>query len=173
MAWVDRDGFAALFDDFEHSLWRLEQRGHYEEPDEAEPFRQFLDGEPQDLGWMAEFFDWTRAATGQGKRFQRVRVLTDPLTDYLRFQLSFTADAVAAGDDIRVLEPRVAAVLKLPAEDFWLFDDARVAAISFGDTGVTGAEVITDPVEVDRYRAVRQRAWTAATPFDEWVRSNH
>lgn len=69
-------------------------------------------------------------------------------------------------------DPKIGA-LHLPDGDFWIFDESRVAVIRFGDTGVLGAEVITDPGTVDRYRAIRQRAWAAATPFTEWARGRY
>ncbi|HVK24746.1 MAG TPA: hypothetical protein VM677_25585 [Actinokineospora sp.] len=172
MGWVDRAGFEALFNGFQRSVWRLETHGEYAEPDEKEALRQFLAGEPVDQEWMADFLDWVRDETAAGKRFERVRVVADPPTDYQRFLLSFTADAVGAGEDIRLIHPDRAAALRLGG-DFWIFDDSRVAVLHFGDTGVTGAEVITDSDVVGRYRAIRQRAWAAATPFTEWERGRH
>ncbi|MGH3861126.1 DUF6879 family protein [Actinokineospora sp.] len=172
MGWVNRAGFQALFDASRRSVWRLETRDEYHEPDEAEPLRRFLAGEPSDLEWIADFYDWVHAATLAGKRFERVRVIADPPTDYQRFLVSFTPAAVAKGEDIRLIDADRAAALHLGG-DFWMFDDHLVAVMQFGDKGVTGAEVITDSVAVERYRAIRQRAWAAATPFPEWVCGEH
>lgn len=165
---IDRQEFERLFDEFTASAWRLEIQGTYDEPEEREPLRRFLAGEPDDLTWMADWFDWVRQLTAAGRRIGRVRVLTEPLTDYLRFELSFTPQTVDAGEDIRVLAANDANTLGLPREDFWLFDDRLVAVLHFGDTGVASVEVIDDPAEVARYRAVQQRAMSAAVPYREW-----
>lgn len=165
---IDRHEFERLFDEFTESAWRLEIQGTYDEPEEREPLRRFLAGEPDDLEWMADWFDWVAGLTATGRKIGRVRVLTEPLTDYLRFELSFTGPAVEAGEDIRVLTARDANALDLPREDFWLFDDRRVAVLQFGDTGVTTAELIDDPTAVARYRAVQQQAMSAAVPYLKW-----
>ncbi|WP_158840974.1 DUF6879 family protein [Saccharothrix deserti] len=166
---VERAGFERLFDDFHSSAWRLEIQGTYDEPEEREPLRRFLAGEPDDLEWMADWFEWVTEQSASGRRIGRVRVLTEPLTDYLRFELSFTGHAVDAGEDIRLLTPADAARLDLPREDFWFFDDHLVAVLRFGDTGVATAELIDDPAEVNRYRAVQHRALSAAVPYREWA----
>lgn len=165
---IDRQEFERLFDEFTESAWRLEIQGTYDEPEEREPLRRFLAGEPDDFAWMVDWFDWVAELNAAGRRIGRVRVLTEPLTDYLRFELSFTAQAVEAGEDIRVLPAEEAFVLQLPREDFWFFDDRLVAVLVFGDTGVTAAEVIYDAAEVARYRAIQQRAMSAAVPYQQW-----
>ena len=166
---IDREEFERLFDAFTKSAWRLEIQGTYDEPEEREPLRRFLTGESDDLAWMTDWFDWVAELTAAGRRIGRVRVLTEPLTDYLRFELSFTGQAVDAGEDIRLLAANDARKLQLPREDFWFFDDRLIAVLLFGDTGVTAAEVIDDPSEVNRYRAVQQLALSAAVPYREWV----
>jgi hypothetical protein len=166
---IDRAGFERLFDEFTTSAWRLEIQGTYDEAEEREPLRRFLADEPSDHEWMADWFKWVAELTAQGRRIGRVRVLTDPLTDYLRFELSFTGLAVDAGEDIQLLDDRAARQLELPRDDFWLFDDRLVAVLRFGDTGVASAEVIDDPHVVDRYRAIQHRARTASIPYREWA----
>ncbi|MDX3662370.1 hypothetical protein PV646_34130 [Streptomyces sp. ID05-26A] len=165
---IDRDEFEALFDTFAESAWRLEIQGTYSEPEEQEPLRRFLVGEPDDHTWMADWFEWVAELTAAGRRVGRVRVLTEPLTDYLRFELSFTGLAVEAGEDIRVLAATDAERLRLPRVDFWLFDDRTAVAMTFGDTGVSSAEVIDHPAEVEHYRAIQQQALAAAVPYLEW-----
>lgn len=165
---IDRQEFERLFDEFTASAWRLEIQGTYNEPEEREPLRRFLAGEPDDLEWMADWFDWVAELTRAGRRIGRVRVLTEPLTDYLRFELSFTGRAVEAGEDIRIMAAHDADALGLPDEDFWFFDDRLVVVLQFGDTGVAAAEVIDDPADVARYRAVQHQAMSVAVPYLEW-----
>ena len=166
---IDRAEFERLVESFTASAWRLEIQGTYDEPEEREPLRRFLAGEPPDHEWMTDWFEWVAELTSQGRRMGRVRVLTEPLTDYLRFELSFTGPAVDAGEDIRVLSESAARELALPRDDFWLFDDRLVAVLRFGDTGVDSVEVIDDPPVVARYRAIQRRAQGAAVPYREWA----
>lgn len=165
MAEVTRAELERLFDTFERSAWRLECQGVYREPDEQEPIRRFLADEPQDLTWFEDWPIWIRGQRAAGRTIGRVRMLTDPLTDYLRFELSITPPAIAAGEDIRLVEQAIFDSLGVPNEDFWIFDDSIVALLRFGDGGMTGAEIITDPGRVASFRDRQRRAWDAAVPY--------
>lgn len=157
------------FRTFRRSAWRLEAQGVYREPYEQQPMADFLAGRPVDMSFAEEWLADVRADTGSGKTYRRVRVLTEPLTDYLRFELSFTPQNIAAGEDIRVLPMRRAVDLRIPLEDFWLFDDDRVALMHFAADGFTHADLIVDPAELTRFRAIRDRAWQDAIPFSDYL----
>ncbi|MEV5596028.1 DUF6879 family protein [Streptomyces sp. NPDC052496] len=60
--------------------------------------------------------------------------------------------------------------LRLPAEDFWIFDSRMVALLHFddGDT-LTGVELITDPARVVLYAQVRDAEWHHAVPYEEFA----
>lgn len=168
----NRAAFERLFATFEHSAWRLETQGVYHETDEAEPFRRFMAGEPDDLSWFEDWLDMLGSAMSSGRKVGRVRVLTEPLTNYLRFELGTVSwSAVAAGEDIRVLSADAARRLAVGSQDFWLFDDRTVALLHFGPGGVVGAEIITEPDQVARYRAVRRAALSGAVAFRDWAAS--
>ncbi|MGB3440745.1 MAG: DUF6879 family protein [Actinophytocola sp.] len=165
-----RHEFEDLFEDFDESAWRLEIQPAYDEPEEREPLRRWRAGEPDNLEWMADWWEWIADVRASGRRFGRVRVMYEPPTDYQRYELEIlTPPAVEAGEDIRVLPAARALELRLPDRDFWLFDDARVAVMHFGPTGVVGADLIKDPAAVAPFRAARDRAWDASIPYREWV----
>jgi hypothetical protein len=157
--------FERLFDAFRRTAWRLECQGTYDEPEEREPLRRFLAGEPDDLAWFADWPIWIREQREAGRTIGRVRMLTDPLTDYLRFELSITPPAVEAGEDIRFIDQQKFDSLAIPREDFWIFDDTTVALLHFGDGGVTGAEIITNPDRVASFRDRLRCTWDAAVPY--------
>jgi hypothetical protein len=163
---LSREEFSALMSSWQTSAWRWECQGVYREPSEEEPLRKFLAGEP-DLDWFQDWLTSIRTRTAAGQRIGRVRMLTDPLTDYLRFELSITPPAIGAGEDIRFLSAARATELAAPTEDFWLLDDEQVLALHFGAHGVSGAELITDPGKVSAYRAWRDTANAAAVLFTE------
>lgn len=163
---MDVDEFRTRMRGWRTSAWRWECQGIYREPSEEEPLRRFLAGEP-DLAWFQGWLTRVRTWTAAGQRIGRVRMLTDPLTDYLRFELSITPPAVEAGEDIRFLSAARATELGAPTEDFWLLEDQEVLALRFGDHGVSGAELITEPGKVSAYRAWRDTATAAAVPLSE------
>jgi len=165
------DAWSRALRDFQRSAWRWETQGVYREPEEQEPFRQFLAGHEPDLSFMHGWWATVEANVQAGKRYGRIRVLTEPLTDYLRFELSFTQQNVDAGEDIRVMTLDRARELGLPDEDFWLLDDELAAVMHFDENGFRYADAVTEPQEVERFREIRDRAWQDAIPFREYLAS--
>jgi hypothetical protein len=98
--------FNQLFVTFERTARRLETRNHYDVPVEREPFQRFLAGLLDDPDYRVVREPWfagVRAITAAGKRRQRVRVVPESLTDYLRWELRICRDNVAVGEDVRYL----------------------------------------------------------------------
>jgi len=167
---VDDVEFLRLFDTFTASAFRLEVRDRYDEPGEEEPLRRFLAGEPPDDSWFMDWYETIRAWTSAGKRVTRVRVVSEPLSDYARWELDLARLNVAAGEDIRYLDRKRARDIGVPEEDFWLFDSERVAVLLFGDDDVRiGVRLLTDPVEVAKRSEWRELAWRKAIPYQEYV----
>ncbi len=63
-----------------------------------------------------------REATNEGRRFSRVRVVSIPLADYIRFGVWASQFTTAAGEGIRYLARDQAQDMALPSHDYWLFD---------------------------------------------------
>ena len=59
--------------------------------------------------------------------------------------------------------------MALPDEDFWLLDSSRVLIVHFDDDVLLGAEMVTDPAEVNRRDYLRDAAWHYAIPLDQYA----
>jgi hypothetical protein len=99
-------------------------------------------------------------------------VITEPITEYVRFEWDITPDNLAAGEDIRWL-PRhlLPAGLVFPREglDWWLFDDRLAAFGHFYDDGrVKGSEIVTDPRVVAQCVRVRDQLWPLAIRHSDY-----
>jgi hypothetical protein len=161
--------FADFVLGYERAAFRFEIRERYNEPEEAEQVRRFLAGEP-DYAWNEEWAAMMRQRTAQGQRMERVRVVTEPHSDYTWFGLDLARINVAAGEDIRYLPRAMAENLDLPGHDFWLIDSSRVGILRFGsDDVLLGAEVLTDSAVVVRHCYWRDVAWHNAVPFAEYA----
>ncbi|MFJ8036047.1 DUF6879 family protein [Streptomyces sp. NPDC096032] len=161
--------FDGMFTTLRHSAWRLETRRRYAWDEQQDTYRQFLaEGR---VAWDLDD-PWCRERREQaalGKRFERVRVLDEPPTHGQRYLLDNARRNAAVGEDIRILVRSQADELRLPCEDFWLFDARVVALLHFDDADeMTGVELITDPVQVLRYAQAREAAWHHAVPFDQF-----
>ena len=161
--------FAALFDSYEHTAFRLEVRDSYlGVPYEQERFRKFMAGEYDDAQRSRPWLDGMRRRAAEGKTMTRVRVVSDPPTDYARYAYKAAMANIAAGEDIRYLSRPSAA--HLPAYDFWLFDSSRLYRMHYTDHDASlGAEAITDAGEVVRHAYWRDAAWHYAVPHQQFA----
>jgi hypothetical protein len=165
--------FSQLFTGFERSARRLEARDRYDIGREQEEFRRFLAGEPDDPDEPLKRASWlgnVRAAVAAGKHLQRVRVVPERLTNYLRFELRGTRYNAEVGEDIRYLGRDQANALDLPAHDFWVFDRSRLVLMYFtADDRHLGSELITDPEMAARHERWLDLALDHATPYEQYL----
>ncbi|MFI9509130.1 DUF6879 family protein [Nocardia sp. NPDC052566] len=168
------DDFERLFLECKRGAFRLETQDSYSEPEEDEPFRKFLAGEPDPLDWAAPWDALMRDVTGSGRTVERVRVVTVPHSDYTRFLLSTTADSLASGEHIRWLPRHLTRAEDTAPGDYWLFDDDVAAFHLFTPAGEwTGVAVSTDPVIVGHCCAVRDRLRPQGIPHLEYIESKY
>lgn len=160
------DAWQPFFDDFQHSVWRLELWPVYTMPQERENLSRWRAGErlPDDYWspWMERVAGYVRT----GRSIGRVHVVRRPLSEYLRFEFDwYYAHHVRAGEDIRILDLTDAPDPGLPDHDFWLFDEKRVVQMLYRPDGTQiGRELIEDP-DIAAYVGYRDAALRHAVPF--------
>lgn len=155
-----------LFWTFEHTAFRLEVRENYREEEEV---RQFLAGEQVDPPGMNEWLGLMVRLRVQGKRVERVRVVSRPFSDYTRYGLWLCQYNSRAGEDIRYLDRQEAA--GLPDHDYWLFDSSRLYLMRFTDENeLLGAELVEDAATVVAHNRWRDAAWHQAIPYNDFMR---
>lgn len=170
---IDEDDFARLFETYEHTAYRLESQEQYVVDDEQESLAQFIAGEPVDESWIEDWGKVIRPAVDAGKRFERVRVVDEPHSDYTRYSLDQARLNVSVGEDIRYLPRPRAQELGLPTEDSWLFDSTTVLLFHFADDGrIVGRELIDDPAEVVKRNHWRDIAWHHAITRQEYAEAH-
>lgn len=161
-----------LFDRFDRDAFHLELRDDYGSPVEDTPYARWQRGEPDDYAWLDPWMTLVRRVTGQGRMVRRVRVVTEPHSQYVGWEHSLTRLNIEAGEDIRWL-PRhrvpEAVTFPLAGNDWWLFDDRLLAVGHFDEEGrVLGSELIEDPEAVETCVRVRDHLWSLATPHAEY-----
>ncbi|MFC4056681.1 DUF6879 family protein [Planomonospora corallina] len=168
--------FLELFTSFRHTAYRLELRDRYNVPAETDRLAAYAAGDWDELERLntiqrKPWMDLMRAATAVGKRVERVRVVTEPLSPYMEFTLHLTAGNIAAGEDIRFLPRDQAAGLDLPTVDAWLFDSWFIVVGRFNDDDELEAwEYVDHPAAVVEHCAGRDAAWHHAIRYNEYAR---
>jgi hypothetical protein len=164
--------FDECFTAFRYTAYRLETLQAYDVPQEEEPLAAFLAGGPVSFGPSKDGWTATIAeAVAAGKSFRRVHVVTEPLSDYLRYEMESYRPNVEAGEDVRILPVRSGEWPDLPRRDYWLFDSAVLWRMEYDQDGhFLGAEPVTDAGEVVMGNYWRDAALHAAVPYAEYIR---
>ncbi|WP_106537268.1 DUF6879 family protein [Haloactinopolyspora alba] len=114
--------------------------------------------------------EMVRENTGRGVEMLRARIVSEPISEYIRFEGEVTKDLnIAAGEDVRWLPRRRATDLTLPGNDFWLFDDGPALINHFdGEGDSTEHEIIDDPSIVSLLASAFDAVWERAVPHAEY-----
>ena len=134
----------------ERSAIHLEMRDSYtpDDPDwlEWQAGNRF---DPTTRESWRRWFPMMRAATSRGLVVRRARIVSEPVTDYIRFEYDLTAaNNVDAGEEVRWLPRRQTAGLLVPPNDFWVFDERIVLWNHFAGDGSWVARERSDDVSI-------------------------
>jgi hypothetical protein len=165
-----RDKF---FTTFKREALHLEMRDVYAVKDEAERFARFLERGYRDHDAEAEerrpWMKLIQDATAAGKALKRVRIISEPVTGYIRYEWAGAGSNVEAGEEIEWLPRRLASTIPLPGNDDWLFDNATVVFTAFtGEGDVFERQLTTDPGVVQLCRSAFEATWSIAIPHGEY-----
>jgi hypothetical protein len=158
---------------FRREAVHLEMRDVYATDVEKKRFETWLRGEPLDpeaeADWWRPWLELTKRNNEAGKTLRRLRIVSEPVTDYIRFERLDAAQLVLAGEDVRWLPRRNASALLLPGNDFWMFDRETVVFTHFsGDGHVLDREMTTDRDVVEACSTAFENAWKIAIPHNEY-----
>lgn len=151
----------------------LEMRDVYATDVEKSRFNAWRCGEPlrpdSEAEWWRPWSELMSEVVAAGKTLRRLRIVSEPVTEYIRFEWLDAAMLVELGEDVRWLPRRRVSTLLLPGNDFWMFDRETVAFTHFsGDGHVLDREATTDPVIVGKCAAAFDAAWKIAVPHSEY-----
>ncbi|MER5642845.1 DUF6879 family protein [Kitasatospora sp. NPDC002227] len=158
-----------------HCAVHLEMRDSYGIAAEAAEFEQFQttgvhpDLDPEGMGWSG-WVSMVRAAVARGVVVRRARIVSEPVTDYIRYEHAGTVVNLAAGEQVRWLPRRRASDLALPGNDFWLFDNTIVRFNHFtGDGASAGPEMCGDPAVAKLCETAFEAVWERAVPHEQYT----
>ena len=160
--------FSELIAATTRSAVHLELRDAYD-PDTPQ-YPEWLAGTPRPVPASPEWYDFVREHTARGVKFRRARIVSEPLSDYIRFELEATGGLnVAAGEDVRWLPRRLARGLSVPVNDYWVFDDRLVRFGYFaGDGRYLEDEISDDPETVRICAEAFEHVWELAIPHADY-----
>jgi hypothetical protein len=166
-------GFAELLRQAQHSAVHLEMRDVYAVDHERESFARWRAGhrlDPDDrASWWRPWLDLISEAVARNVVVRRARIVSEPVSEYIRYEHSGTFTNVAAGEQVRWLPRRRASDIALPGNDFWLFDGALVRWNHFtGDGASAGPELTDAPAAAKLCASAFESVWERAVPHDQY-----
>ncbi|MFD7829874.1 DUF6879 family protein, partial [Kitasatospora sp. NPDC059803] len=117
-------------------------------------------------GWLAN----TGNAAAGGVSLPGGRIVSEPVTDYIRYEHAGTVVNLAAGEQVRWLPRRQASDIALPGNDFWLFDETVVRFNHFtGDGGSAGPTLTDDPAVAKLCAVAFEAVWERGIPHEKYT----
>ncbi|MEV6995758.1 DUF6879 family protein [Streptomyces sp. NPDC093228] len=165
--------FAELLDSARESALHLEMRDAYGVTTEADAFARWretgeTDTDPESPYWRP-WVDLVRRTVARGVDVRRARIVSEPVTDYIRYEHAGTVVNVAAGEQVRWLPRRKASDIALPGNDFWLIDGRLIRWNHFtGDGASAPGEISENPAAARLCSDAFEAVWARGIPHDEY-----
>jgi hypothetical protein len=171
LGFLTESELGSLLTGFQASAFRFEVRDRYNSDVGREPYRKFLAGEPDDYAWHRGWMEMISRDRAQGKLWQRVRIVSIPLSDYNRYAMTIARLSASAGEDVRYMVRSDARRLGLDPLDAWILDEHQLVHLQFSDEDDTfvGAEVVEDESIVQRHLRWRDLALEHAAALEEFA----
>ncbi|WP_062208011.1 DUF6879 family protein [Streptomyces sp. NBRC 109706] len=168
-------GFLDLLAGTQRTAMHLEMRDVYGVGDEAADYERWKRTGERDSDPASEYWaPWVRLigeTVARGVSMRRARVVSEPVSDYIRYEHAGAVVNVAAGEDVRWLPRRQASDLLLPGNDLWVFDHDAVLFNHFDGNGNWSSpqwEVRTESALVNQVRAAFEAVWSRAVPHADF-----
>ncbi|MFH8407591.1 DUF6879 family protein [Streptomyces sp. NPDC018019] len=165
--------FAELLDCARHSAVHLEMRDVYaveEETATVDAWRRDGTVPAADSAFWRPWVELVKRTTARGVTVRRARIVSEPVSQYIRFEHAITPVNVAAGEQVRWLPRAHASGLALPGNDFWLIDERAVRFNVFSGDGRAVAPQYTEDAAVARLCTQAFAAvWERAVPHDQYT----
>ena len=130
--------------------------GHADRQESAQRYRPYIDA--------------VGSAARRGVVFRRARIVSEPVSDYVRWEHWLTEPVnIAAGETVRWLPRRLASTLAIPGNPYWVFDDHLVRFTIFGGDGeVRGSQYSDAAAVIEECKSAFEAVWALATPHQEF-----
>lgn len=146
---------------------KLELRDSY--AIDAELFDAWRDGDKETVSRFVDTWrDKVASEIAAGRRIRRVRVVSEPLSEYQRMAVEISGSAVDAGEELRWLPRRLVSSLPLPGNDCFVLEDLVIFNVLGGNDERAEIQLHRDPDVIRFCRDAFEAAWDIATPHHKY-----
>jgi len=152
-----------LFTEPAQEIRKLELRDHYEI--DRELFDAWKSGDEETVATtMAGSREDSRKREARGFEYRRVRVISEPLSEYQRMAIEIANPA----ERLRWLPRPRASTLALPVNDCLIRNDLVIFILLDGENQQAGCQLSTDPAVIRFCNEAFDHAWDHAIPNGEY-----
>lgn len=156
-------------------VYKLERRQTFQEPGNPS-WEAFAAG---DMKRALELIEEDRAAQrdfkkifdDRGAHFYRLRVIEDPLSSYLRWELAHFRLNAEEGEKIYIVNQAMIADLDLRyrLDDYTIFARSLAFFLNYSDDGLfLHADLVSDPTAMSELVALSEEVLARSTPFEDY-----
>jgi hypothetical protein len=162
------DSFGELFNTMKASAFRLEALEYFSIPEEVEEISLYRGGQKAPpIGSNQDWLDTVSKATQRGVDFRRVRLVKEPVHDYLKYEIAWGYRLnVPAGEKVSCIMYSTEPVFETQVpifKDFWLFDDEHCFLMEYDLLGrFLGVNAVPEEFTAP-YIALKREALDKAT----------
>ncbi|MGW2869788.1 DUF6879 family protein [Kitasatospora sp. NPDC001225] len=154
------------------SAFHLEMRDGYMRDDPL--LLRWLSGHRDDptdrSSWWSPWLQLIEETTGRGVDVRRARIVSEPASEYIRFEHEITFRNLASGEQVRWLPRRQTTDLALPGNDFWLIDGQYLLVHHFsGEGDFVDDEVSTDSHALALCASAFEAVWERGIDHDRYT----
>src|SRR5947209_15883367 len=144
-------------------LFRMEVLPEYDVASDGEDFQRWLAGATEPT-WSRKqpWLDTLRREHDNGQISRRVRILSEPVTNYERYECDFGYRYNGVFEDIRILHRGEHPIPDgLIERDFWMINDSILITTHYDEHGAFEYADLADVEELSGHLHTRDTAWTA------------
>ena len=152
------------------SFLHLETRDAYGTEVELPHMAKWRRGEPDDYQWLGWWLEMLRSHRQADRTCRRARVVSEPISEYQQWILSFVDRFVDAGEDIRYVPRPDLATVPLPGSgDFYVFDEKLVLFLHYAGNGTSASYQVTDdPAIIQTCLESFHAVWDRGRPANDY-----
>lgn len=160
----------------QNNIFRLESIPEYNVPEDFILFKKWKQGKLKLAENSKKWLQNLKETKERGVKMQRVRIVSLPLSDYIRYEMDFWEHSIQNGEEILFLEneqyENIMQNLDFKPKDFWTFDDNVLIIFHYDETGdFVKEESISNKLITKKYIELKRKLLKYAISMNEFLKT--
>lgn len=158
------------------NIFRLEAIPEYNVPEDLVLFNKWKQSKLESDKAFLKWLEGLNKTKERGVKMQRVRIVSLPFSDYIKYEIDFWKHSTKQGENILFLEAKryehIKQKFNFEPKDFWIFDDKILIIFHYDEKGdFVKEKLIPDKETIKKYVELKRELLDHAIPMDEFLKS--